>query len=118
MTGATGDLTPEEGEAFVPAETREIADPRRERDVTATRGRNAPAQRGEIGDPERLPLGDPTNMATRSAGYGSEHGLAPDDPAYRIERHPSGSESERAEEPPPERSISGGDERQDHEERF
>jgi hypothetical protein len=48
MTGATGDLTPDEAgtDPFVPAETREIADPEHQADVTEAQGgteTNAPA---------------------------------------------------------------------------
>jgi len=89
MTGATGDLTPDATDsAFDPGERREAADPVHHADVTLSQGRRAPAQRGEIGDPGDLPIGGPTNMATRDEGYGSQHGLSPDDPAYRMETHP------------------------------
>lgn len=118
MTGATGNLTPDgTEEPFVPAETREIADPRHQRDVTAAAGRAAPAQRGEVGDPGGGAEGD----APRDAGYGSEHGLAPDDPAYRMERHPSASEQAEQSEPTlqrPMRARGDSDEHHDHEERF
>lgn len=90
MTGATGDLTPDETDrAFDPGERREVEDPEHHADMTQAQGRSAPAQQGDVGDPERLPTGDPTNLATRDDGYGSEHGLSPDDPAYRMESHPS-----------------------------
>ncbi|MBA2632019.1 MAG: hypothetical protein H0U86_03280, partial [Chloroflexi bacterium] len=52
MTGATGDLTPDDDhEAFVPAERREISDPEHQADVTTAHGRGAPAQHGYIGSP-------------------------------------------------------------------
>lgn len=40
MTGATGDLTPDEmgTRPFIPAETREIADPEHHADVTEAQG--------------------------------------------------------------------------------
>jgi hypothetical protein len=117
MTGATGDLSPDEPDrAFDPGERREVEDPAHHADMTQAQGRGAPAQQGEVGDPERLPTGDPTNMATRDDGYGSEHGLSPDDPAYRMETHPSPT-------PPNERDLGGGtriggDEVSEGEERF
>jgi hypothetical protein len=86
MTGATGDLTPDDAqEEFVPGETREAGDPRSHADVTVAQGRDAPAQRGEARDPSEMPEGGLTNLTTRDDGYGSTQGLAPDDPAYRME---------------------------------
>jgi hypothetical protein len=117
MTGATGDLTPDEtDQAFDPGERREVEDPVHRADMTQAQARGAPAQQGEVGQPEHLPTGDPTNMATRDAGYGSQHGLRPDDPAYRMEVHPSPT-------PPTERQLSdrtriGGDEVSEGEEHF
>ena len=82
LTGATGSLTPDDvDEPFVPAEQREIADPKHAREVT---------------------------------GYGSSRGLAPDDPAYRMEERPETVEApapaarRRGREP-----RLGGDVRQD-----
>jgi hypothetical protein len=104
MTGATGDLTPDDTDrAFEPGERREIEDAAHHADMTQAQARGAPAQHGEVGEPERLPTGEPTNMATRDAGYGSQHGLRPDDPAYRMERHPSPT--------PPDAPARGGDTR-------
>lgn len=121
MTGATGDLTPDETDApFVPGELREIADPGSRARVTATQGAGAPAQRGEVGDPAGEDVdGGATDMAERESGYGSEHGLAPDDPAYRMETHPPAPpdtprEPERRETEP----RVGGDELSESEERF
>ena len=118
MTGATGDLTPDDTDrAFDPAERREVEDAAHHADMTQSQARGAPAQQGDVGDPERLPTGDPTNLATRDDGYGSRHGLSPDDPAYRMESHPSPT-------PPPERGTGsqgtriGGDEVSEGEERL
>ena len=90
MTGATGDLTPEgPEESFVPGERREVEDPDARGTVTYRQATGAPSQRGEVGDPAGDEVdGGPTDMAVRESGYGSEHGLAPDDPAYRMEINP------------------------------
>ena len=116
MTGATGDLTPDDSDdAFVPAERREMTDSRHQADVTAAQGRLAPAQAGDIGEPgEDRPEGGPTNLASRESGYGSEHGLSPNDPAYRMETRPARSESSRQRAD----SEVGGDELADHEDHF
>ena len=117
MTGATGDLAPDETDrAFDPGERREVEDPAHHADMTEAQGRHAPAQQGDVGHPERLPTGEPTNMATRDDGYGSQHGLRPDDPAYRMEVHPSPT-------PPKQHrrrgeTRIGGDEVSEGEERF
>lgn len=93
LTGATGDLTPDDPrDALVTGERREIEDPEARAHVTWEQGRNAPSQRGEVGEPgeDRLE-GGLTNLAERESGYASEHGLSPDDPAYRMEVHPPAS---------------------------
>lgn len=116
LTGETGDLTPDDPNAeFVPAERREASGETGQGAVTRERAQAAPAQHGEIGNPEEHPTGGPTNLATRDEGYGSEHGLDPDDPAYRMEARPStpGTEADPGEEP-----IAGGDEVSEDEERF
>ena len=118
MTGATGELVPDSTDAeFAPGERREVEDAVHHADMTHAQGRTAPAQQGSTGDPGRsLPTGGPTNMASRDAGYGSEHGLSPDDPAYRMESHPEPSaDGESAAEREP---RIGGDEFSDHEPRF
>jgi len=55
LTGATGSLTPDDvDEPFVPAEQREIADPKRAREVTErpeTVDAPEPPQRGRRGEP-------------------------------------------------------------------
>jgi hypothetical protein len=121
LTGATGDLTFEEDDRpFVTGEAREVGDPAHHADVTASQIRRAPAQRGETGDPTDQPEGGLTNPAPRDAGYGSKHGLNPDDPAYRMERHPSAGEQGGDPASPPAGASRepriGGDEVTDHEE--
>ena len=89
LTGATGDLTPADTDAaFDPGERREFGDPAVQAEMTAAQGARADAQQGQIGRPEDQPVGGPTNLADRDMGYGSEHGLDPEDPAYRMESHP------------------------------
>lgn len=121
LTGATGDLTFEENDRpFVTGEAREVSDPGRHADVTAAQIRQAPAQRGETGDVSDRPEGGRTNLATRDAGYASTHGLNPDDPAYRMERHPSsgeqGGDPSRQATGAEARTRIGGDEITDREE--
>jgi hypothetical protein len=55
-------------------------------------------------------------MASRESGYGSEHGLSPEDPAYRMETRPRN----RPQDPEPRDRDPrvGGDERSDHEDHF
>ena len=116
MTGATGDLTPDDRQRdFEPGELREVADPHHQADVTRSQGAHAPAQSGEVGDPGgELEEGGPTNMATRESGYGSEHGLSPDDPAYRMESRPA----EETPEPADRDTRIGGDDTTEGEDRF
>ena len=93
LTGATGDLTFEENDRpLVTGEAREVGDPDSRADVTAAQIRSAPAQQGETGDTGARPEGGLTELATLDDGYGSTHGLNPDDPAYRMERRPSAGE--------------------------
>jgi hypothetical protein len=118
MTGATGDLTPDDDdEAFVPAELREISDPEHQGDVTAAHGRNAPAQHGDIGSPGESHGG---GGAPRDGGSGSGHGLSGADPAYRMESRPRGPDAERhpRHEAGTHRSDDDGDEHGDREEHF
>lgn len=115
MTGATGDLTYDDTDrAFDPGERREASDSAHHADMTEAQIQGAPAQQGDVGDPERLPTGDPTNMATRDDGYGSQHGLSPDDPAYRMEQHPAPTPEPETGGP----TRIGGDEVSEGEERF
>ena len=101
LTGATGDLTPDDADlAFVPGERREVSDPEHQADVTVTQGGRAPAQSGEVGNPGAdRPEDGPTELADRESGYGSEHGLSPEDPAYRMEARPRTSTSTAASGP-------------------
>ena len=119
LTGATGNLTPSESEPedeFVPAETREISDPHAARQLTASAHRRAEGRRAEETDEpgSLIERGADTEPNARDGGYGSEKGLAGDDPAYRME--------ERALPPsdqgpaPAARPVLGGDERHDPEE--
>ena len=90
VTGATGSLTPDDAdEAFIPAETREFNVPPGSADVTT-------AMRGaaETLHPPEPPIGaaaedEPSAPNDRDGGYGTRHGLAGDDPAYRMERRSS-----------------------------
>ena len=123
LTGATGDLTFEENDRpFVTGEAREVADAAHRGDVTAAQIRRAPAQTGDVGDPTVRPEGGATTLAESDGGYATTAGLNPEDPAYRMERHPSAGE--QAGDPAPthgpratETEI-GGDELGDREERL
>jgi hypothetical protein len=115
LTGATGDLTPDDvDEPFVPAEQREIADPKHARDVTASVHRRAAQRQAEPNDAGSLIGEEQIAPNDRDGGYGSARGLAPDDPAYRMEERP---ETLEAPAPPPQRRGGeprlGGDVRQD-----
>ena len=118
LTGATGDLTPDTtDDAFVPGERREIAEPETRGAVTAEQGARAPAQSGEVGDPAGDQVeGGPTNMAERESGYGSEHGLSPNDPAYRMQTDPAAPTPDEA--TPSDKTRLGGDELSESEEHF
>lgn len=94
MTGATGELTSDAagGEPFIPAELREIADPRRAGRMTDELARHAEHEDELRQDrAEGSPAGGPAGPAQESGGYGSSHGLSADDPAYRMDRQPDGS---------------------------
>jgi hypothetical protein len=108
MTGATGDLVPERtDDPFDPGERREVEDPEHHADVTESQGRHASSAHGDGGDPGySQPVGGPTNMASRDDGYGAEHGLNPEDPAYRMETHPSPTPAHGR----PDETMIGGDE--------
>jgi hypothetical protein len=101
LTGATGDLTPDDADmAFVPGERREVSDADHQADVTTMQGAQAPSQSGEVGSPGAdRPEDGPTELADRESGYGSEHGLSPEDPAYRMEARPRASTSPSGSEP-------------------
>lgn len=117
LTGATGSLTPDDvDEPFVPAEQREIADPERAREVTASVHRRATQRQAEPNDAGSLIGEERIAPNDRDGGYGSSRGLAPDDPAYRMEERPEtveppapGPRSRRGE------PRLGGDVRQDPE---
>ena len=121
LTGATGDLTPAESdEPFVPAERREQEGERTQGSVTYHQASTAPAQLGEVGNPGGEDTRGPTNLAERESGYGSEHGLSPNDPAYRMEVDPSaapdaGTSADEARLQEPRQGV---DDVTDHEERF
>ena len=52
MTGATGNLTPDDSdEPFVSGERGEVGDPADQAAVTASQGRHAPAQSGDADEP-------------------------------------------------------------------
>jgi hypothetical protein len=90
LTGATGSLTPDDPDGeFVPAETREMTDADAARDITAAAHRRREDRAaGASDEPGSLrALGERTAPNDRDGGYGSEHGLAADDPAYREEEH-------------------------------
>ena len=119
MTGATGDLTPDDAAGeFIPAERREISDPEHQAEVTAGHGRGAPAQHGEFGVPGESHA---SGGAPRDGGTGSEHGLSGVDPAYRMESRPDPDgavQHRRHDVDEPRRSSDDGDEFADHEEHF
>jgi hypothetical protein len=119
MTGATGDLTPDDAAGeFIPAERREISDPEHQAEVTTAHGRGAPAQHGDLGEPGES---HGSGVAPRDGGTGSEHGLSGADPAYRMETRPDPSAAERHqrhEADEPRHTEGDGDEFADHEEHF
>ena len=109
MTGATGSLTPDDpDDAFVPAETREVSDAEAARDITAASHRRREQRTaGAPDDPGTLRAREErTAPNDRDGGYGSEHGLAADDPAYREEEHLPPRSAPR---PPPAGTQLGGD---------
>ena len=121
LTGATGDLTPDDAdEPFVPAERREQAGERAQGSVTHHQATAAPAQQGDVGQPGADPPGHgPLN---REGGYGSQHGLSPNDPAYRMEvdspAEAAGRDQAGPNASPPAEPRAGVDDISDHEERF
>jgi hypothetical protein len=119
MTGATGDLTPDEIQRdFEPGEWREASDPEHQGDVTRSHASHSPSERGNVGQPgPRAAEHGPTELATRESGSGSEHGLSPEDPAYRMETRPETPPAE-GETGEARESRIGGDERQEHEDHF
>jgi hypothetical protein len=96
MTGATGSLTPDgSDDEFIPAETRELNDPAASHAGTASAHQRAEERhRAQPDEPGSLiELGEETAPNDRDGGYGSSHGLAPDDPAYRQEVDPALNEA-------------------------
>lgn len=120
MTGATGDLTPDDADRpFVPAELREISDPEHQAEVTAGHSRAAPAQQAELGEPGAESHGH--GASPRDDGYGSGHGLSSADPAYRMESRPDPDAADRHrrhDEGEPRRNEGDGDEVVQGEDRF
>ena len=119
MTGATGDLTPDEEDrpSFRPSSARS-SDPEHQGDVTAAHGRSAPAQHGDIGSPGESHDG---GGAPRDGGTGSGHGLSAADPAYRMQSREHSSDDERHRrhvEGEHRRSEGDGDEFGEHEDHF
>jgi hypothetical protein len=100
MTDSTGSLTPDSAdEEFVPAETAGINDPGRTHDLIRAARRRRQHQSARPDQPgELMAAGTDMPPNDRDGGYGSQHGLASGDPAYRVE--------ERADERP---SPSAGD---------
>lgn len=85
LTGATGDLTPDESdEPFVPAERRAMEDDAHQVAVTTGMHRETERHRAERAAPES---GSGPNHPG-GGGYGTEHGLAADDPAYAMKEAP------------------------------
>ncbi|MGI8657858.1 MAG: hypothetical protein ACR2K4_03690 [Candidatus Limnocylindria bacterium] len=71
MTGATGDLTPDDSTAaFEPGEVREVAGSESHADVTVSQGRHAQAQSGDPGTPgdADAPADDPAPGETHIGG--------------------------------------------------
>jgi hypothetical protein len=120
MTGATGELTPESSQdAFVPAERREASSADHRADVTAAFNREGARLVEEGAD-----AAGESDLADDEAGAGRDdapRGLPSNDPAFRMERHPSASEADEA-TPRRARRVSdgeprlGGDLRRDPEE--
>ena len=88
MTEATGSLTPDDSDTpCVPAELRAINRPEIAHAATiGARQRNA-AEHGPMDTPGRLDERPIEQMGPneRDGGYGSEHGLASNDPAYAFD---------------------------------
>ena len=118
MTGATGDLTPDNvDQAFVPGERREIEALEHHASATQTQAMQAPTQADVIGDPSFESERVATNMAERDGNSESERGLNQNDPAYRMKFRPL-SPLEVASAARGRSAYIGGDQLSDHEERF
>jgi len=128
MTGATGSLTPPTSEEpFIPAESREAsgtgAGPASQGSVTTSLHRESAARHSEADQPASDAVeGGETEPATHGGGYGSAHGLAPGDEAYRMERRQmpadarTGKRKTRGARRTP--VIGGDEERRPEEDRF
>lgn len=92
LTGETGDLTAGEEEPFIPAERREATDPELEGALTLRQRREADLRAPSVGTAAGAGA---TELADRGGGYGSTHGLAEDDPAYRMEARPEPEPEEK-----------------------
>lgn len=94
MTGASGDLTPPEGdEPLVTGERRVIEDDQQQVAMTSAMHREAEMHRARQDQPGEAEASAPNQ---RDGGYGSEHGLSRDDPAYDMDEA-----SGRRRPPPP-----------------
>ena len=91
LTGATGDLTPDDVPAdFRPGEWKEASGADEQGDVTRAQAGHAPSQQGIVGQPGELSEeGGLTELSGRESGYGADAGLSPEDPAYRMETRPA-----------------------------
>jgi hypothetical protein len=91
LTSATGALTPDATgtDPFIPGELREIEDATQGARMTEAMARHAEEEEETNTEPpDHAGREGPTVMAQESGGYGSTHGLAADDPAYRLDRAP------------------------------
>ncbi len=108
LTGASGEASPADPEdEFVPAERRAIEDDATQTPVTASLHREAEARRTREEAPGTADVMTPNQ---RDGGYGSVHGLDPDDPAYAMER---ASGTPAATPAPPMDDSAGSDEAAD-----
>lgn len=116
LTGATGDLTPDEVQAdFLPGEWKEASGADEQGDVTRAQAATAPAQLGIVGEPgEPSEEGGLTELSGRESGYGADAGLSSEDPVYRMEARPASPRIEEGTGPSDTRI--GGDELSEREE--
>jgi hypothetical protein len=117
MTEATGSLTPDDSDApFVPAELRAMNRPEIAHASTIGARRRNAAEHGPTDAPGSLderPL-EEIGPNERDGGYGSEHGLASNDPAYAFAERPIAGDVP-APAPPGRATRLGGDERHEPE---
>lgn len=105
MTGETGVLSPAgEPDGFVPAERREIEDPRHagvagpraNQNASGLMGRQGQGSMGFGATPSagtEAGAGAATELSELDGGYGAEEGLSETDPAYREASHLPASDS-------------------------